>query len=81
MTRDRDRHSAFVRDRCPTFLAATQTHDHESRPENRPAITLAWAFNDQDAPSEITIFDPQNEITTHWITIDKDYVYDLDETV
>ncbi len=58
-----------------------QTHDHESYSEEHPTGTLSWALDDEDAPSEITVFDPGHDITTHWITIKKDYVCDLNESV
>lgn len=58
-----------------------QTHDYEPHPEEHSNGILSWAFDDEDAPSEITVFDPQNEITTHWITIDKEYVCDLNESI
>lgn len=57
------------------------THDHESRSAEPPTVALSWAFNDEDAPTEITVFDPQNEVETRWITMDKDHVCDLDESV
>lgn len=53
------------------------TPEHESSPDERPSVTLSWAFNDADAPSQVTIFDSDDEITTHWITMDEEYVYDL----
>lgn len=56
-----------------------QVTNHESRPVELSPVTLAWAFDDQDAPTELTIFDPGVDITTRWITIDADHVRDLDE--
>ncbi|MDS0222432.1 hypothetical protein NDI54_13880 [Haloarcula sp. S1AR25-5A] len=58
-----------------------QTNNHDSRPPNRPDIALSWAVDDRDAPTELTIYDPQSERTTHWLTIDRDFAYDLAETV
>lgn len=43
--------------------------------------TLSWAFDDANEPTEITIFDRQHEVTTHWITMNEDDVYDLNESV
>ncbi len=58
-----------------------QTHDYKPHPAERSSSHLFWAFDDEDAPAEITIFDPQNETTTRWITIDKHYVCTLNESV
>lgn len=57
------------------------THDHNSPPTDPPSGILSWAFDDEDAPTEITIFDPQKESTTHWITSDRDDVCALAECV
>lgn len=65
----------------PTATPSMQTHDHESQFEELPDGTLSWAFDDEDDPTEITIFDPRNDITTHWITIEKASVCDLNESV
>jgi len=54
------------------------TSNGKSRSAEPPEFRLSWAFDDEDAPTEITIFDPQDETTTHWITIEKGYVRDLD---
>ena len=63
-----------LRDECTRIVL---NYRHAELPNG----TLSWAFDDEDAPTEITIFDPQNEITTRWIAIDKDYVCDLNESV
>ena len=44
----------------------------------RPHVDLSWAFDESEHPTEVTIFDPRYEITTHWITARKDDAYDLD---
>lgn len=54
------------------------THDYESYHPGLSTATLSWAFNDED---EVTIFDSQSDVTTNWLTIDEDYVCDLDECV
>jgi hypothetical protein len=61
--------------------ATPSMHTHDPHPEALSHSTLSWAFDDEDAPTELTIFDPENEITTRWITIDKDYTYTLSECV
>lgn len=38
-----------------------------------PDFDLEYLFDDQDDPTEVTIFSPGNDdITTHWLTIDVD---------
>lgn len=54
------------------------THDYESYHPGLATVPLSWAFNDD---GEITIFDSQNDVTTHWLTIDEDYVCNLNECV
>lgn len=53
------------------------TNDREPRSAELPDFTLCWAFDDEDSPTEVTVFDPEREPTTHWITIEKEYVWDL----
>lgn len=68
--------SAFRVDH-PTATTAMTTTEYESYPEELPSVTLSWAFNDADEPTQVTIFDSDDEITTHWITMDEEYVCDL----
>lgn len=44
-------------------------------------MSLSWAYDDTDAPTEVTIFDSDGEITTRWITMETEYVRDLDEAL
>lgn len=53
-------------------------HDYEPYLPGLSTATLSWAFNDED---EITIFESQNDVTTHWLTIDEDHVCDLNDCV
>ena len=53
------------------------TNNLQSHSAELPNFALCWAFDDEDSPTKVTVFDPQNEITTHWITIEKDYVWGL----
>lgn len=55
--------------------------DNESRSAEHPRHTLRWAYDDEEHPTEVTVFDPGADITTHWITIDKESVWKLDETI
>lgn len=72
-------------DHCPVRIEidrlistkSMSTNDSESHSAELPDVTLCWAFDDEGSPTEVTVFDPQNEITTRWITIDEDYVCDL----
>ena len=44
-----------------------------------PSFDLIWAYDDEERPTEVTIYsDEQDEITTHWITIEEDYAWDLE---
>ena len=43
--------------------------------------TLSWAFDDEDARTEITIFDLRTETKTRWITMDAAHVCDLTDSV
>ncbi|MFD1597411.1 hypothetical protein [Halobellus rarus] len=54
------------------------TSNRKSRTAELSEFRLSWALDDEDSPTEITVFDPQNETTTRWITIEKDYVKNLD---
>lgn len=56
-------------------------HTDDSHPEDHPPGTLSWAVDDEADPSELTIFEPQAELTTHWITMDTESVCDLDQRV
>lgn len=58
-----------------------QTHDYESDPTEPLRVTLSCAYDDRDAPTEFTIFDAQREVTTRWITIDRDHACELGERV
>lgn len=55
-------------------------NNHESRHTEGSGVTLAWAVDDRDAPTELTIFDPDDDVTTRWITMDEAHVCDLNET-
>lgn len=38
-----------------------------------PEFALAFLVDDEDDPTELTIFSPnEDDITTHWITVDYD---------
>lgn len=47
-----------------------------------PQFELAYLFDDEDHPSEVTIFEDESEerIVTRWITMDRDHAVSL-ETV
>jgi len=43
-----------------------------------PSFDLVCAYDDEERPTEVTIYSSDtDEITTHWITIEKDYAWDL----
>lgn len=54
------------------------THD-EARPAEQPRYTLSWAYDDEEHPTEVTIFDSREEPTTRWVTVDEDHVRDLED--
>jgi hypothetical protein len=53
-------------------------NDHETPSTEFPNFDLAWAFDDVVKPDSVTIFSEEGaEIRTHWITIEKDCAWDL----
>jgi hypothetical protein len=43
-------------------------------------VDLAWAVDDADHPTELTVYsDREDEITTHWLTVDLEHAVDLEE--
>jgi hypothetical protein len=56
-------------------------NDHENPTTEQPNFDLDWAFDDAGDPTHITVFsDKKSEITTHWITIEKEYAWDFRTT-
>ena len=72
--------SAYPRNH-PISVIIMSTNNHKPRSAELSEYRLSWAFDDEESPTEITIFDPQDETTTRWITMEKDYVRDLDSVV
>lgn len=56
-------------------------HANELQTAAHHDVCLSWAFDDETDPTEVTIFDSERELTTHWITIDKDHVCNLVDNV
>ena len=46
-----------------------------------PEFELCFLFDDQDAPTEVTIFQPgvDERSATRWLTIDSDHAVDLEQ--
>lgn len=46
-----------------------------------PAFELRWRFDDEDAPTEVTVFSPADgaDVTTAWLTMDVDHAVRVDE--
>ena len=46
--------------------------------DDAPAAELAFAVDDADAPTEVTVYPEDDvDVTTTWLTIDVDHVVDL----
>lgn len=45
-----------------------------------PAFALAYAFDDDDDPSEVTVFpDAAEDVVTRWLTVDKEHAVPLED--
>lgn len=53
--------------------AADRPDSPSFEPTDPPAFELEFKVDDEDEPSELTIFSPhEGNTTTHWITVDFD---------
>ena len=59
--------------------------DHRERPSRSPLarlpeFDLAYLFDDEDDPAEVTVFPSRfdDDLATHWITIDVSHAVPLD---
>lgn len=59
---------------CPTASGA-QRAPPES--DDRPPIDLRWGYDDEAAPSEVTVYEPGPDRVTRWMTVDVDHACDI----
>jgi hypothetical protein len=56
------------------------TQNQRTRLEELPEFELEYLFDDDDAPTEVTVFaDDPETLSTRWITVDRDYAVPLEE--
>lgn len=46
-----------------------------------PTVSLEWRFDDEETPSEVTVFPAAGggDPMTHWLTVDRDHAVRLDD--
>jgi len=55
--------------------------DEERRQlDEPPEFDLEFVLDEQDRPTEVTVFDPDGHFATSWLTAEKAIVLDLEET-
>jgi hypothetical protein len=64
-------------------MPLTDAHpDEDVPPADRASVDLVSAVDDEADPTQLTVYsDRDDEITTHWITVDLDHAVDLAEMV